>query len=264
MGGRSFENPLLSHARMRGLYRGLVEVRALQLAPAGAEACVVAACIDLRGGDFVLGEYGSVAAEYVRALGARTGSGKPRAAAVRAAREAEQKAFAGTAYEAMLCATGAAMALKAADGDSMAVALIDGNDGKGLPIQSWMRALKVSGAAELPLVIVALPRTGGADLALVGRRAEVPVIPVDASDAVGLYRVMQESVGRARADRRGAVIECVASGSDPVRLMGEQLVAKRIATARWVEAVEGDFHKLLPAAKPAVAARKLAGRTAKV
>jgi TPP-dependent pyruvate/acetoin dehydrogenase alpha subunit len=74
-------------------------------------------------------------------------------------------------------------------------------------------------------------------------KVHVPHLPVDAGDALAIYRVMQESVGRARGDSRGVVIECIACGVDPVAMMGGQLVKKGICTERWVAAVEADFRR---------------------
>ena len=229
---------------MRGLYRGLVEVRALKLAPRGAEACFVAACLDLHEGDFAFSTAGPRAAAYVRELGARAGKAEPRAAGVRGALAEAEERFAGTAPEGLFCAAGAAMALALGSGDAAALALLGG---KAAAEALWVKVLRATRAAELPLVTVALPDRKGADWSSIGRKAGVPVIPVDAADAVALYRVAQESIGRARADRRGAVIECVATGADPVRLMAEQLVAKGIANRRWVQAVDESFTKLLGA-----------------
>ena len=242
MASKSFENPLLSHARMRGLYRGLVELRALRLVPRGFEACLVAACIGLQDADFVFSTPGAKAATYIRALGARTGSGAPRAGVLRRDLAQAEDRFAGTASEALLCAAGAAKAFGSGQTGGVAVALIGG---KAEPEASWVRVLRMTGAAELPLVVLALPTAGATDWIAAGRRASVPVIPVDASDTVALYRVVQESVGRARADRRGAVIECVASKADPVRMMGEQLQAKGIANARWIQSVGEQFAEML-------------------
>ena len=239
MGAKTFENPLLSHARMRGLYRGLVEVRALKLVPRGLEACWVAGAIELGVGDLVFSVGGERAADYVRALGGRRGKGAPKPRDVQRAKAREDKAFAGTAYEALLLAAGAAQALKA--GDRVALALIEGEGSAA----AWARGFRVTDAGELPLIALALPGAGKVDWSAVGRRAGLPMVPVDAADAVGLYRVMQESLVRARADRRGVVIECVASGADPVKVLGGQLVAKQIATQAWLDGVGSEFKELL-------------------
>ncbi len=246
MASRSFENPLLSHARMRGMYRGLIEVRALKLVPRGLEACFVAATIDLHPGDFALATLGPRAPAYLRELGARTGNVSPKASAVRASLEHPNPRFPGTAPECLLCAAGAAMALQQSAGDAVAVALLEAG---AEPQTTWLQALRTTQAANLPLIILALAAADSPDWTALGKQAKLPVIPVDASDAVALYRVAQESIVRARADRRGAVIECVATRADPVKLMAGQLLAKGIANERWTRTVEGQFARTVEQAR---------------
>ncbi len=212
---------------MRALYRGLVEVRALKAVPRGLEACWVATAIGLEEQDFAA----EGVADYLKALGVRTGNG---AASVKDVRGGLGEAFQGSAYERALCSVGAAAALWPAGGVAMVYV-------EGLSAKEWTRVLTLG--AELPLVVVALP---GKD---VPKAAGVPVIPVDAADVVALYRVAQESLVRARADGQAAVIECVATGLDPVALMGAQLVAKGICTAKWLAGVESGFAKVLAAVR---------------
>ena len=71
------------------------------------------------------------------------------------------------------------------------------------------------------------------------------MIPVDAGDVVAIYRVAQETIVRARAGGGAAVIEGVACGTDAVKLMGAQLVRKRICTEAWVQGVETHLSKLI-------------------
>jgi TPP-dependent pyruvate/acetoin dehydrogenase alpha subunit len=97
-------------------------------------------------------------------------------------------------------------------------------------------------------MIVATPAKAAPDLSDLVRRMGVnslPVIPVDAGDAVALYRVTQETLVRARADGGVAVIQCVDCATDPIRLLAAQLVKKRICTQRWVTAVEPAFRATL-------------------
>ena len=68
---KSYENPLIPHARMRALYRALVEVRVLgehqpraQRVPKGLEACWVGTALDLKDGDLTSDR----AAEYTKML----------------------------------------------------------------------------------------------------------------------------------------------------------------------------------------------------
>ena len=74
MGSKAFESPLISHARMRGLYRALVESRVLGRKggwPKHFEACWVATALDLRDGDLTSDAQAAWLTNYVRALGAR-------------------------------------------------------------------------------------------------------------------------------------------------------------------------------------------------
>ena len=257
MGSKAFENPLLSHARMRGIYRGLVEARALAARLAGPapmlEACWVAPAIGLEDGDFTSVAEGDALLAWLTQIGDRAGN--PASRALRRLLGAAPSPFAGTALERALCAVGAAMALAGGEGKGVAIAWLGQADMTGA---QWARVLALT--ASVPLLLVAMPGGKKApDLHLVGRRTGVPVVPVDAADAVALYRVVQESLVRAREDRQGAVIECVASGTDPILAMAGQLVGKKICTPRWVDAVAASPAAWLPAA---AASRRSSGATA--
>jgi TPP-dependent pyruvate/acetoin dehydrogenase alpha subunit len=256
MGSKAFESPLISHARMRAMYRALVETRVLsehaprpQRFAKRLEACWVAAAIDLKPGDLTSEEGGSALVQHVLRVGAREAAKAATANDVKKTlRELEEEKsvcrFAGTAFERLLCATGQAMALQAADGKHVVVAFVAQDE---LKPAEWRRIFTVA-APELPLIVVVLPGKGS-DLEKAARKADgrpaVPVIPVDAGDVVALYRVAQESIGRARGEGGVAVIDCVAIGTDPVKLMGSQLVKKGICTEAWVAGVDASFRRLV-------------------
>ena len=81
-----------------------------------------------------------------------------------------------------------------------------------VPAALWRKALTFAAEQELPVVFVVLPAHGASAKArstrLRSERAGPGLRraghPVDADDAVAIYRVAQESIGRARtaADRR--------------------------------------------------------------
>ena len=213
---------------MRQLYRGLLELRALKLVARGSEACWVAPAIDLKAPDVVLG--GARAAGYMRALGSRTGNATPRHSEARRLLASSHKPFAGTAYEALVAAIGAAGVVAHQPEPAVAVAFVPA----GLKAREWARALQLAAAQEVPLVVVALPGAPPDTLGGPDAKTGVPVIPVDAGDVVAIYRVAQECIVRARADRRPAVIACVAAGTEPVKAMAAQLAAKGIASATWL------------------------------
>ncbi len=247
MGSKAFESPLISHARMRGLYRALVETRALGKGgrgwPEGMEASWVGTALDLKEGDLTNDGPAGWLTDYVRAVGGRRDARAATRTEVKKTRKsaaaADSAKFVGSAADRMLCAVGQAMALKAA-GQGVVVAYVGLDEMKSA---DWKRVM-AAGAGELPLIVVATPDGGKGRL----DGLQVPVIPVDAGDVVAIYRVAQESIGRARADGRAAVIECVACEVDPVKLMGAQLVKKKICTERWVRGVEASFHRLAASA----------------
>ncbi len=242
---KSYENPLLGHVRMRAMFRALVEMRALSEQagkrgiPKKLEACWVGTAIDLLAGDVSSGLHAGGYASLIRAVGAR----KTDRAATRtefrraAAQAAAAKPFPGAAIDGVCCAVGQAMALAAAEGKHLVVAYAGVDE---LTAAEWKRVFAVAQEGMLPLVVVAVPpvrTTAAIDLAGVAG-AKIPVIPVDAGDAVALYRVMQETCVRARADGGVAVIECVRFGTDPVRLLGAQLSQKGVCTKSWIRKVE--------------------------
>ncbi len=244
MGSKAFESPLISHARMRALYRGLVETRVLGAAAGkragaarfakGLEAPWVGTAIDLQEGDLTSEGGGTALVEHVRRVGTREAAAAGEIRTALRGMVEEKAAFARSAGERLLCAVGQAMALRAQGEKRVVVAYVAQGE---MTAAEWKRMFRVA-AGDLPLVIVCLPGAGKAvDLERVAG-VEVPVIPVDAGDVVALYRVAQESIGRARAEGGVVVIECVAMGVDPVKLMGGQLVQKGICTEAWVARVE--------------------------
>ena len=74
----------------------------------------------------------------------------------------------------------------------------------------------------------------------------VPGIAVDADDAVAIYRVAQESIGRARAGGGAALMECVpfaiegaaakrTAANDAVAGLERYLVQRGVATKAWMD-----------------------------
>jgi TPP-dependent pyruvate/acetoin dehydrogenase alpha subunit len=242
MAAKRFENPLLSDKRLREMYTVMVETRALCAGMRrgkvrgfglGLEACWVGSGIGLRDGDaegdFVsAGGIGSVL-DVVLGVGMK--------AAMREERSEKRLDAGGLKGMARVCfALGAASWRVGAK----TVGLIYVGTGE-LSAAEWKLALGEALRRELPLVFVAIPEKGiEADVAEAANKWGVPGIPVDASDAVAMYRVAQESIGRARAGGGAALIEGVMypKPSDPVALLRRHLVAKKVATERWCAGVE--------------------------
>ena len=247
MGSKAFESPLISHARMRAMYRALVETRLLSkrgIFAKGMEACWVGTAIDLHPGDLTSQSGGSALLEHILRLGTREAARAANASDLKKtlrelnAEKTKGQAFAGSVLERMLCAVGQAMAVRSAAAKGVVIAYVGADE---LKPAEWKRVFAAA-AADLPLIFVCLP---GKPIDLDKAAGTLPVIPVDAGDAVALYRVAQESIGRARAEGGVAIIECVAMGVDPVKMMAGQLVKKGICTQAWVDGVEISFRKLL-------------------
>jgi TPP-dependent pyruvate/acetoin dehydrogenase alpha subunit len=113
------------------------------------------------------------------------------------------------------------------------------------------------------VIFVVLPavkgekRDGTANLSAKTARWGVPGIPVDAGDAVALYRVAQESLGRTRGGDGPVLIECLeyrAKGSrgdapvDPLFQMKETLLARKVCTKAWLKGAGGRLRRLIAAA----------------
>jgi hypothetical protein len=245
MGSKAYESPLLSHARMRAIFRALVETRILGETkprrpatgwPRNFEACWVGTAIDLKPSDLVSIDQAPGLLDHVRAIGARnapvTPSGLSRVLQARSAPRTKPPAF-----DRLLTAVGMAMALKST-GSGVVMAYTPAD---ALATPEWKRLLALAAQGDLPLVLVATP--GRLDLPALAKPLPIPVIPVDAADPVALYRVTQETLVRARAEGGLAIIQCVDCGLDPIQLLGTQLVKKKICTEHWISTLESSFRE---------------------
>ena len=253
---KKFENPLIRNARMREMYVAMVEGRMLakhlRRASAGLgkglEACWVATAIDLRDGDLTSDAGAGPVPGYVR-NGERS-KAKVLKAALAAGPVAGRLDAVDDPVERLWCAVGAGLALKAAvleEGETRGVVVAYARAGE-LKAAEWKRVL--AGAKDAPVVFVLLPDEGdSAAVAELAGKCGVPGIPVDAADAVAIYRVAQESIVRARADGVAALIAAVRldEKSDPVKVLGEQIIAKQVASAAWVGGVVAKFQKRMAA-----------------
>ena len=129
------------------------------------------------------------------------------------------------------------------------------------PAVVWRKALRFAAEQELPIVFVAMPAArGGAAEAETGGvsalslRCGVPGIAVDQDDAVAIYRVAQESIGRARAGGGAALIECVPfvldgmegkRSEDAILALGRYLLHRKICTSAWMDRAATSFAKQL-------------------
>ena len=78
----------------------------------------------------------------------------------------------------------------------------------------------------------------------------IPVIRVDASDAVALYRVAYESITRAREDGGPTILECAAWLADsepanPLRKLEHYLTQRKLFRPHWKRSLEKKFSAAL-------------------
>jgi len=165
------------------------------------------------------------------------------------------------AGERLRMAMGAALAIKTLRRANVVVAYVGHGDvGKG----DWRKVLELAGKLELPLIFVVLPAEKGergegvANLSAKTARWGVPGIPVDAGDAVALYRVAQESLGRTRDGDGPVLIECVDyrkkgpegdAFGDPLEEMKKFLLGRRVCTKAWLERAGEGMRRRIAATK---------------
>lgn len=282
----AFDNPLIPNARVRQIYLAMMQVRQLEqtlaaqkpkragsAAALGLEACLVSTSVDLGVRDVVSDALAGGVVEFLRGATLQSVVRKDSAA-----RKGGFKASCGSAVkladfpgieERLWAALGAAAALKAqralaepeADGTSRdsGVAVVYTRLGEVTP-GLWWRTLAYVAEQELPVVFVVLPamsrsssgKPGAASA--VAMRHGVPGIPVDADDAVAIYRVSQEALGRARMGGGPVLIECVPfvlegarglykASMDAIRGLEHYMLGRHIATKKWMERETKAFAK---------------------
>ena len=237
VGGEVYENPLVPHAMLRRLYDGMKTLRAIaSRAPElrGEEAARTSSLLSLEAGDLVSDLPGSAIE------GKRKGAGRVGVREMLATGTLPLPAM-DDPTERLMLAMGAAAALKAQGLRRLVLAYAEP---KALSGARWRHLLGMAGRDELPIVLLLLPGVSGVRQGVVSERAQgwgVPGMPVDAADAVALFRVMQESALRARGGDGPALMECVrwrvAGGTageteDGVAAMRQVLLRRGLLTRR--------------------------------
>lgn len=266
----AFDNPLMPNARLRAIYQAILWTQMLAKAlptaqrgrgVSGQEACLVSPCIDLGEKDLISDALTGGVVDFVRGaqltnvlLGA---SKKSRGAGLVAGCGGAKRLPVAKGFEQRVwVAIGAAAALKAA-GSGVVVMYVAAAEATGA---AWSKALRYVADTVLPIIVIVLPERSGAASSANGvsagaLRCGVPGIAVDADDAVALYRVAQESIGRARIGGGAAVIECVpfvpvgtTDGSrpgqgDPVKALARYMLPRGVVTQQWMDREARAFDK---------------------
>jgi TPP-dependent pyruvate/acetoin dehydrogenase alpha subunit len=269
----AYENPLIPNARLRQIYLAMMRARAVEKTLAshrsrrgvgtlGLEACLVSTSVDLTPGDVVSDAVAGSAVEFLRgatlesvlrpdAVSRKRGLHADCGAAGRLA------AVPGSA-ERLWVALGAAAALQATrknigtESERQAgVAVVYVRLGEVAPAL-WRKVLGFAGEKQLPVLFVVLPARRGAKPAKAGvmsaiaLRHGVPGMAVDADDAVAIYRVAQEAIGRARIGGGAALLECVPwviegakakrhDHADAIAGLEQYMLSRGVVTKRWIE-----------------------------
>jgi TPP-dependent pyruvate/acetoin dehydrogenase alpha subunit len=266
------ENPLIPNKKLKQMFVAMTEMRVLDEhiaglqrgakagrrlpSTAGQEACRVSTAIDLEAGDLVSDAHAGVTMEQL--AGAGVGSLLRYVAEVAAGTKKQGVSFGGDGVARQLpwiegvgdrlrMAMGAALAFKTMSQANVVVAYVrHGEVSNGL----WRQVLPLASTLELPMIFVVLPegqgrkkeRNGGDRVSAKARSCGVPGIPVDAGDAVALYRVTQESIGRTRGGGGPVLMECVTyrlrgerkkSFVDPILQMKSFLIGRKVCSEAW-------------------------------
>ncbi len=277
------ENPLVPNKKLRQMYLAMAEARVLddhivKLQRAskrlrgldsvrGQEACRVSTAIDLLPGDLVSDSQPGFVMDLL--TGTKTNSLLERIAALRSGKKVTKARTSGVsghllpwiddAGERLRMSMGAALSFKVSGGRHVVVAYVRrGSVSK----DDWQRILSLASKLELPVIFVVLPsakrqKAGDREnLSNDARRWGVPGIPVDAADAVALYRVAQESLGRSRGGDGPVLIECLEflkqanrrdRAADPLVLLADSLVRRKICTKAWLEKTGNGFRQRIKA-----------------
>lgn len=213
------ENPLLPHSKLRELHALMQRCRTLERKQSNGlarEALLAATTLQLLPGDLLSATAGDLTAGQLAPVTRKAGT---EGGVVRA-----------VGFEARLplCAA-AAKGLQASGSECLVLALARA----GAAEPEWVAALQWAQTAQLPLILTVADATGGkparktkghvaleySTMTRVAKRLQLPVLTVDGEDAVAVYRVMQESVRRARMGGGPAVLWAVMTSADKAGTM---------------------------------------------
>ncbi len=244
------ENPLLPHRKLRELHTLMVRTRELerkQRATNSREALLAATTMQLLPGDLLSARTGDLTAAQLAPEGKKLNptDKKPRTSGA-------LPPVANVPARLALCAA-AAKALQAAGTDGVVLSFTH----QAAIEPGWLPALEWAQSAQLPLILACTDPTAGLptsskktkptepvlDFATINRlaaRTKLAVLTVDGEDAVAVYRVMQESVLRARNGGGPAVIWAIMSpatakpkrAQQPIQRLEAYLSARNIPFTR--------------------------------
>ena len=204
------ENPLLPHRKLRELHALMLRCRDLERKQksrsSAREALLAATSIHLLPGDLLSASPADLAADHLAPQSKKPSMNSSLVVALPVGARLS------------LCAA-AARGLQAGT-DGVVLAFTQSNTTE----PGWQAALEWAQQSQLPLLLVCADASGGtraragkhrepaldfATMSRFAKRVKLPVLTVDGEDAVAVYRVMQESVLRARHGGGPAVLWAV-------------------------------------------------------
>jgi acetoin:2,6-dichlorophenolindophenol oxidoreductase subunit alpha len=271
----SYENPLVPNKKLLQMYGVMADARALDEhiqglqkgvkgrrridSTRGQEACRVSTALELLPGDLVSDSQAGVVMDLISGaqskaqidslLGRVAKFHEGKIDGAKLAREgalARVLPWVEDVGDRLRMAMGAALSFKTLKRGSLVVAYV-GHDELGK--KEWRQILETASKLELPMIFVVLPgkgkdQGGVRQLSAKARGWGMPGMPVDAHDAVALYRVTQESLGRIRGGGGPVLIECKGyrveasqenSTDDPLAQMKTFLLGRKVCTEAWLK-----------------------------
>jgi acetoin:2,6-dichlorophenolindophenol oxidoreductase subunit alpha len=270
-----YENPLVPNKKLLQMYSVMADAKALDehiaglqknvkarrrlASTRGEEACRVSTTLELLAGDLVSDSQPGVVMDLIAGAQSKTqiNSLLTRVSAfhegktdgtklVREGALARVLPWVNDAGNRVRMAMGAALSFKALKRGSVVVAYVGHSE---LSKREWREIIEAAAQLELPMIFVVLPpkrkeKDGLNQLSAKVRGWGLPGMPVDANDAVALYRVTQESLGRIRGGGGPVLIECKGyrvegvrddSAEDPLVQMQNFLLGRKICTRAWLK-----------------------------
>jgi TPP-dependent pyruvate/acetoin dehydrogenase alpha subunit len=270
-----YENPLVPNKKLLQMYSVMADAKALDehiaglqknvkarrrlASTRGEEACRVSTTLELLPGDLVSDSQPGVVMDLIAGAQSKTqiNSLLTRVSAfhegktdgtklVREGALARVLPWVNDAGNRVRMAMGAALSFKTLKRGSVVVAYVGHSE---LSKREWREIIEAAAQLELPMIFVVLPpkrkeKDGLNQLSAKVRGWGLPGMPVDANDAVALYRVTQESLGRIRGGGVPVLIECKGyrvegvrddSAEDPLVQMQNFLLGRKICTRAWLK-----------------------------
>jgi TPP-dependent pyruvate/acetoin dehydrogenase alpha subunit len=270
-----YENPLVPNKKLLQMYSVMADAKALDehiaglqknvkarrrlASTRGEEACRVSTTLELLPGDLVSDSQPGVVMDLIAGAQSKTqiNSLLTRVSAfhegktdgtklVREGALARVLPWVNDAGNRVRMAMGAALSFKTLKRGSVVVAYVGHSE---LSKREWREIIEAAAQLELPMIFVVLPpkrkeKDGLNQLSAKVRGWGLPGMPVDANDAVALYRVTQESLGRIRGGGGPVLIECKGyrvegvrddSAEDPLVQMQNFLLGRKICTRAWLK-----------------------------